>query len=92
LTTEVLREKQRSGIRVDEDLLIIEAIASAGLIWSGDSVAVITGVRNRGTLQPAMPDSPGFVYQGIEPVFVKWVNKVAFGIQQQSHFGGMLRI
>jgi hypothetical protein len=86
------REEHAARIRVEQDLLRIEAIASCGSERAIDAVAVVRGRAGAGPGDARVPDAAGLVTDEIERDLPGRHRQIRGVEQQQGHRGRMTRV
>jgi hypothetical protein len=92
VAAELRREEDRRRVRIEQELLRIEAQSVLGFVWSLDPISVERGAEKLAHRDAAMPDVPSLVGRMLETKFKDWCRRVLLGVAQERDAGRVPRV
>jgi len=92
VAAEIRWEVDRRRVRIEQDLLRIEAESVLGFVWSLDPIRVERGAEKLAHRDTAVPDVPSLVGRMLETKFKDRCRRVVLGVAQQRDAGGVPRV
>ena len=86
------RKEYAGGIRIEQDLLIVEPLPLARVGGARDPVTVVAGPLARCRRNPHVPDAVGLVAREFERDAVQWRREITVAVQQKRHLVGMFGV
>src|SRR4030095_11741330 len=92
VAAELWREEHRRRVRIEQDLLRIEAQPALGVVRPFDPIGVECGAEQLARRDAAVPDVPRLVRRMPETKFTDRSGRVHLGVAEQRDAGGELRV